>query len=89
MRGKLEMDTKIVYTGVVLKNITLSAEESLLQKARARAAAERKSLNAVFRDWLARYARQGARLQSYRALMRQIGHVKTGGPFSRDEANAR
>lgn len=83
------MNTNIVYTRSVLKNITLSAEEALLQKARARAAAEHKSLNAVFRNWLAQYARQGARLQSYRALMRQIGRVKTGGPFSRDEANAR
>ncbi len=74
---------------VVLKNITLSAEEMLLQRARSRAAAEHKSLNAVFRAWIAQYARQGARLQSYRALMRQLRHVKTGGPFSRDEANAR
>ena len=74
---------------IVLKNITLSAEEALLQKARARAAAEHKSLNAVFRDWVAQYTRQGAKLHSYQAMMRQIGRVKTGGPFSRDEANAR
>ncbi len=78
-----------MYTIIVLKNITLSAEEALLQKARAKAAAEHKSLNAVFRDWLARYAGQGNKLHSYRAMMRQIGRVKTGGPFSRDEANAR
>lgn len=74
---------------IVLKNITLSAEETLLQKARARAAAEHKSLNAVFRAWIAQYARQGARLHSYRAMMRQIGRVNTGGPFSREEMNAR
>ncbi len=74
---------------IVLKNITLSAEEALLQKARARAAAEHKSLNAVFRDWIAQYAHPGTRLHSYRAMMRQIGPIRTGGPFSRDEANAR
>ena len=47
------MDTEIVYTRTV-KNITLSAEEDLIQRARLRAAKEKRTLNAAFRDWLQR-----------------------------------
>lgn len=74
---------------IVLKNITLSAEEALLQKARAKAAAEHKSLNAVFRNWIAQYARQGAKLHSYRVLMQRLSHVRAGARFSREDRNAR
>ena len=44
-----------MYTRVV-RNITLSAEEELIDRARLRAARERKTLNVAFREWLARYA---------------------------------
>lgn len=85
----IENNTNIVYTLFVLKNITLSAEEALLQKARARAAAEHKSLNAVFRDWIAQYARQKGKLHSYSTLMKRLAHVRAGGRFSREESNVR
>ena len=39
-----------------VKNITLSADEGLIEAARRRAAAERTTLNAEFRMWLAEYA---------------------------------
>ena len=41
---------------VFVKNITLSADASLIDAARQRAAAERTTLNAEFRRWLADYA---------------------------------
>ena len=47
-----------------MKNITLSADENLIEAARRRAAAERTTLNAQFRLWLADYVgreRQAAR----------------------------
>ena len=39
----------------MIKNVTLSAEEQLIAQARRRAQQERKTLNAVFREWLAAY----------------------------------
>ena len=39
----------------MLKNITLSADERLIQQARDKASNERKTLNSVFRGWLNRY----------------------------------
>ena len=40
-----------------MKNITLSADERLIEAARARALAERTTLNEQFREWLMEYAR--------------------------------
>ena len=39
-----------------MKNITLSADADLIEAARQRAAAERTTLNARFRQWLEDYA---------------------------------
>ena len=47
--------TETVYTGFV-QNITLSADKDLIERARLRAAREKTTLNAAFRDWLDRYA---------------------------------
>ena len=41
-----------------MKNVTLSADERLIRQARERARREKKTLNAVFREWLARYVDQ-------------------------------
>ena len=40
----------------MLKNITLSAEEELIIKAREKAISEKTTLNVVFRRWLKQYA---------------------------------
>jgi hypothetical protein len=73
----------------MLKNITLSAEDRLIAQARQRAQRERKSLNAVFREWLAGYVGKGARAVRYRELTRKLKHVSAGKKFSRDELNER
>jgi hypothetical protein len=56
----------IVYTEFptnMLKNITFSAEEALIEKGRACARAERTTLNEKFRGWLKDYVREEARRQ--------------------------
>jgi hypothetical protein len=80
-----------VYTESVrtLKNITLSADSDLIDKARARARAQKKALNVVFREWLERYAGDSAVADDYRQLMKEFGHIRAGRRFSRDEMNAR
>ena len=73
----------------MIKNITLSADETLIRKARQRAAEERKSLNELFRGWVARYAGVDEREGKYRSLMRKLSHVRAGKTFSREEMNER
>lgn len=62
----------------MLKNITLSADESLVQRARARAAMEKRTLNAAFREWLARYAGKDRDLESFKSLMQKLEYVDRG-----------
>ena len=71
------------------KNITLSAEESLIQKARRRASEERRSLNDLFREWIARYVGVEKGAEQYRRLMKHLSHARPGRTFSRDEMNER
>lgn len=75
---------------VAMKNITLSAEESLIDAARARARAEHSTLNEQFRRWLAAYGQTGERLQRYESVMRDVrGKLKVGRKLDRDAMNER
>lgn len=82
------MHTKIVYTRFV-KNITLTADDDLIERARLRAAKEKTTLNSAFREWLARYAGAETGGQEYGELMKHFSHVRSGQRFSRDEFNRR
>ena len=73
----------------MLRNITLSAEESLIRKVRQRAAEEHKSFNELFRDWIARYVGGENRSAQYWRLMHKLSHVRPGRAFSREEMNER
>jgi hypothetical protein len=73
-----------------MKNITLSAEEPLIEAARERARSEKTTLNEQFRQWLASYAGTRGRLQRYDEVMASLGSkVKVGRKLSRDEMNER
>ncbi len=73
-----------------MKNITLSADDELIEAARAQARADNTTLNEQFRLWLAHYARK-QRVQRFRELTDDLqGKVSTGGrKFTRDEMNER
>jgi hypothetical protein len=73
----------------MLKNITLSADLSLIEKARRRAAGERKSLNDLFRQWISRYVGGQDKAQAHRRLLTRLTHVRAGRSFTRDEMNER
>jgi hypothetical protein len=91
--------TRFVYTGLVspaneghtTKNITLSADEALIDAARERARSERTTLNDEFRRWLADYVRTSSRTDAAMAVVaRMQRYVRTGGRrFTRDEMNER
>jgi len=70
-----------------MKNITLSADEHLIEQARLVARTQHKTLNAVFREWLKDYASRSGNGREVEALMRRLSHVRAGRHFSRDEMN--
>ncbi len=73
----------------MLKNVTLSSEDWLIGRAREKAVREKTTLNALFRQWLARYVGQDRSAVEYHALMERLSYVQADHSFSRDELNER
>ena len=78
-----------VYTGT-MRNITLSADEVLIDSARKRAASEHTTLNNLFREWLSRYAATPSlTAERVRQELNRVSHFRAGRRFSREERNER
>ena len=73
----------------MLKNITLSAEDLVIQKAREKARNEKKTLNALFREWLTKYIHNTNPENEFEQFMERTGYVNSGRKFTREELNAR
>ena len=67
-----------------MKNITLSADEQLIEQARLLAKSQHKTLNAMFREWLEQFTARSGGTQEFDALMKRLQHVQAGRRFSRD-----
>ena len=74
-----------------MKNVTLSADESLIDAARNRARSTGTTLNDEFRRWLADYAHPCDPVDTMLAVIKELQtKADTGGRrFSRDERNER
>ena len=74
-----------------MKNITLSADEKLIEAAHERARAEHTTLNEQFRRWLAEYAQRRQQAERGMAVIRDIQRYASSGGrrFTRDEMNER
>ena len=73
-----------------MKNITLSADEHLIELARAEARARKTTLNALFRQWLAEIAnRDEARKKADEVINNLSKHLTFDRKFTRDELNER
>ena len=73
-----------------MRNITLSADEALIEQARQTARAQHKTLNQAFREWLADYTRRESDGKAIEALYKRISYVNSGGRrYTRDEMNER
>ena len=91
--------TVLVYTVLVvrcvevvaMRNVTFSADERVIEAARARARAERTTLNEQFRRWLEAYAMREDRSRDAMRVIEELrSTVRTGGRrFTRDERNER
>ncbi len=75
-----------------MKNITLSAEEDLIEAARQEARSQQTTLNQLFREWLASIVARKARSREAQAsvlLKRLAAGVNAGRKFTREEMNER
>ncbi len=74
-----------------MKNITLSADEALIERARERARREHTTVNEQFRRWLEQYTRRQGDVDRAMATIRRIQtYASTGGRrFTREEMNER
>lgn len=73
-----------------MKNVTLSADEALIEGARRRAEAQGTTLNNLFREWLAGYvAPRRLTAEDVRRAAAAVGHFRAGRGFTRDERNER
>ncbi len=74
-----------------MKNITLSADEKLIEAARERARSEHTTLNEQFRIWLADYVGLNRQADEALKVLRELqAKYTTGGrKFTRDELNER
>lgn len=72
-----------------MKNVTLSAQDQLLDAARKKATREDTTLNQLFREWLAQYVERQQSEQEFDRLMARLAYVKLDRKYSRDEMNQR
>ena len=73
-----------------MRNIPLTADESLIEAARERALTEPPTLNEQFGRWLAEYVSTRERIHQYDAVMAKLRRqLKVGQNLFRDEMNVR
>ena len=70
---------------IPMKNITFRAEKSLIEQAQRVARAQHRTLNVAFREWREGYVARAGSGAAVDDLMRQLQHVRSSGPYSRDE----
>ncbi len=71
-----------------MKNITLSADEELIEQAREWARLQKSTLNSLFRQWLSDLVKRKDAEERLKALELRMSYARSGGKFSREEINA-
>jgi hypothetical protein len=82
------ISTNFVYT-ILVKNVTLTADEELINRARHVARAQHKTLNVAFREWLREYVARDSPAGDYDSMMAKLSYAHSTGPYTRDEMNER
>lgn len=76
-----------------MKNITFSAKEEAIEKARKAAAQQHRTLNELFREWLDSVSSDTTRHKKnpkrFDELWEQVNYLRVGKRLSRDEMNER
>lgn len=71
----------------MLKKITLSADEILIQQAHHKASLEHTTLNELFQKWLVCYVSNS--IEEYATQMEHLAYVQAKAPYTREEMNER
>lgn len=77
-----------MYT-ILVKNITLSADENLIEQARKAAAEQHTTLNAAFREWLEQFSGREQRARKFDETMERLKYFSVDRKYTRDEMNER
>ena len=85
---RLAHHTITVYT-IEVRNITFSADEAAIDRAREVARSEHKTLNDAFREWLNQYASRSVTAAEIAELYHSLRYVRAGKKFTREEMNER
>jgi hypothetical protein len=72
-----------------VKNITFSAKDEAIERAREEARRNNKTLNDAFREWLDSYGGRSDRVREFDELMKRLEHVNINRKYTREEMNAR
>ena len=73
----------------MLRNITLSADPELIDRARELAKSKNTTLNNEFREWLNQYVEVPQTRENYHSIMEKLSYYQPGKTFTRDEMNER
>lgn len=85
------MCARYVYT-IFMRNITFSAQEEAIEKARRVAAQKHSTLNELFREWLDYLNHQendGKVSDRLKSLWKRTSYLQVGKKVSRDQMNER
>lgn len=72
-----------------MRNVTLSADEELIDRARLVARERHTTLNEAFREWLKQFTSSRGNVEAFDDLMDSLKGVNAGRHFTRDELNER
>lgn len=72
-----------------MRNVTLSAEDELIDRARLVARQRHTTLNEAFREWLQQFTANSGDVKQFDHLMSRLGPLKAGRRFTREEMNER
>lgn len=73
-----------------MRNITFSADDELIDRARQIASQQKRTLNDAFREWLVQFTKRPGKAEEYASLMKRLRReVRSSGPYTRDEMNER
>ncbi|HWB33327.1 MAG TPA: hypothetical protein VG714_09155 [Acidobacteriaceae bacterium] len=72
-----------------MKNITLSADERLIEQARQAASERHTTLNAAFREWLEMYSGRAERMRRLNEALERTKHFTVDRKYTREEMNER
>ncbi len=72
-----------------MKNVTLSANEDVIRKAKNKAQQNNTTLNSLFRKWLDDYTRDKNIVLELDRFLSKTEYVEAGRSFTRDEFNQR